>query len=246
MKSKVLMCLLIIGFISFNAVNASVNVKVNKEQYSFSHEPQLVEVLAPIASQQKWYWPRAALYQTGNKSLEETRQLLLISLTNLIDHYQSKKPELAMSLIQLQTAISSWRLGKRLSIKIDYDLARIDASANPRIPKGEYILDLTLRMDSVQLFGAVNNTINVPHLAHSDVSEYITNNILTSLANQDIVMLIQADGREISTPVSYWNKGHQEAMPGSQIFIPFKESLFQPEFGLINQRIMTLALNRVW
>jgi hypothetical protein len=85
----------------------------------------------------------------------------------------------------------------------------------------------------------------VPHLGHADASEYITRKTLTDLANKDYVMLIQADGREITIPVAYWNKNHQEIMPGSQIFVPFKESLFHPEFALINQQIMTLALNRV-
>jgi hypothetical protein len=240
------MCFLILGSLTINTVMASVTVTVKQEQYIFAHQPQLVEVLAPIANKQNWYWPRAALYQANDIQLEETRQLLLNSLANLIKRYQTKQPETAESLKQLQATIISWRLARRFSIKIDYDLARIDASANPRLPTGKYILDLSTRMDTVQLYGAVNRTNNVPHRPHSDVSEYLTNQTLTDLANQDIVMLIQADGREITTPVSYWNKVHQEVMPGSQLFVPFKQSLFYPEFALINQQVMTLALNRVW
>jgi hypothetical protein len=65
------------------------------------------------------------------------------------------------------------------------------------------------------------------------------------LADKDRVIILQADGREVTAPVAYWNKTHQEVMPGSQLFVPFKQTLFQSEFDTINQQIMTLALNRV-
>ncbi|MFT7008465.1 MAG: asparagine N-glycosylation enzyme membrane subunit Stt3 [Colwellia sp.] len=245
MKITVLMCLLLTSNLVFNTVIASVTVVVNKEQYEFTHEPRLVEVLAPIANQGKWYWPGSALYRADDIQLEKKRESLLENILTLSKRYVTVQPITALSLEQLRATISSWSLARRLPVKVDYDLARIVASANPQLPHGKYILKLTPRMNTVQLFGAVNKTSNVPHLAHADASEYITRQTLTNLANKDIVMVIQADGREITIPVAYWNKNHQEVMPGSQIFVPFKESLFHPEFALINQQIMTLALNRV-
>jgi hypothetical protein len=245
MNKSVLMCLLLLGSLTLNIAFASVTVTVKQEQYVFENAPHLVEVLAPIANQENWYWPGAALYQADDTQLEETRQLLLNSLDVLTKRYQTEKPQIGQSIKQLKATIASWRLARRFPVKIDYDLARIVAAANPKLPKGNYILDLSPRMDMVQLFGAVNKTSNVPHLGHADASEYITRKTLTDLANKDYVMLIQADGREITIPVAYWNKNHQEIMPGSQIFVPFKESLLHSEFALINQQIMALALNRV-
>ncbi|WP_232787576.1 capsule biosynthesis GfcC family protein [Paraglaciecola sp. MB-3u-78] len=245
MNKSVLMCLLILDGLVLNTVMASVTVTVKQKQYVFTHEPQLIEVLAPIANQENWYWPSAVLYQEEGNQLEKMRQLLLNSLTTLITIYQKEEPDIALSLEQLHATITNWHLARRLPIKIDYDLARFSAAANPQLPEGEYILDIALRMNTVQLFGAVNRTNNVPHLPHADVSEYITRQTLTDVADKDYVILIQADGREITTPVAYWNKNHQEVMPGSQLFVPFKESLFHPEFALINQQIMTLAQNRV-
>jgi len=239
------MCLLLLGSFTFKAVMASVTVTINQEQYVFAHEPRLIEVLAPVANQQNWYWPGAAVYQADNALLEKTRQLLLGNLSSLIKDYQNESPQAAQSLIQLRDTITSWRLAQRLPTNIDYDLARIVAMANPRLPAGKYILNIAPRKNTVQLFGAVNKTASVPHLPHTDASEYITDQIRTDLADKDYVMLIQADGRKITTPVAYWNKRHQEAMPGSQLFVPFKESLFHPEFAIINQQIITLALNRV-
>jgi len=246
MNRSVLICLLLLGSLTLNTVAASVSIELKQKQYVFAHEPQLVEVLALIANQENGYWPRAALYQVDDIQLEKTRQLVLNSLSVLIKRYRTEEPEVALSLEQLQATITHWRLARRLPIKIDYDLARIVAAANPLLPQGKYILDISPRMDTVQLFGAVKRTSHVLHLPHADVSEYITHQTRTDLADKDYVVLIQADGRKITAPVAYWNKTHQEVMPGSQLFVPFKQSLFHPEFAFINQQIMTLALNRVW
>jgi hypothetical protein len=245
MKRTVLMCLLLTSNLVFNTVIASVTVVVNKEQYEFTHEPRLVEVLAPIADQGKWYWLGSALYRADDIQLEKTRESLLGNILTLSKRYRTEQPKTARSLEQLRATISSWTIARRLPVKIDYDLARIVASANPRLPHGKYILKLTPRMDTVQLFGAINETVNLPHRAHADVSEYMTGQQLTNLADKDRVIILQADGRKIIAPVAYWNKTHQEVMPGSQLFVPFKQTLFQSEFDTINQQIMTLALNRV-
>jgi hypothetical protein len=244
MNKSVLICLLFCS-LTINTVLANVTVVVNQKQYIFAHSPRLVEILTPIAAQQNWYWPGVTLYETDDSQLEVERQLLIDNLTSLIKRYQTEKPDTASALEQLQVSVLSWRLARRFPIKIDYDLARVVAAANPQLPPGKYILDIKSRMHTVQLFGAINKTATLPHLPHADVSEYIISQNLTDLANKDIVTIIQADGRKITAPVAYWNKTHQEVMPGSQIFVPFKQSIFQPELATINQKIINLALNRV-
>jgi hypothetical protein len=245
MKRTVLMCLLLTSNLVFNTVIASVTVVVNKEHYEFTYEPRLVEVLEPIANQENWYWPGSALYQADDIQLEKTRESLLDNLLTLSKRYTAEEPNIARSLEHLRTTIIGWRLARRLPVTVDYDLARVVASANPRLPNDKYILNLTPRMNTVQLFGAINGTVNLPHRAHADVSEYMTSQQLTDLADKDLVIILQADGREIIAPVAYWNKTHQEVMPGSQLFVPFKQSLFKPEFTVINKQIINLALNRV-
>ncbi|MBU3004231.1 capsule biosynthesis GfcC family protein [Paraglaciecola arctica] len=239
------MCLLLICSVAFNLVMASVTVTMQQQQYHYDHTPRLIEILPPLANKQNLYWPAAVLYQLDTTHLEEKRKLVLQQLASLEKDHQEDDSEIALSLQQLQATIKSWRLARRLPIKIDYDLARIVAAANPQLPEGNYLLAVAPRSKTVQLFGAVNKTSNLPHLDHADASEYLTNQHLSKLADKDTVIIIQADGREIKAPVAYWNKTHQEVMPGSQLFVPFKHSLFHPEFTSINQQIVTLALNRV-
>ena len=237
--------LLLIASLTPNTVTASVTVEVNQQQYVFTHAPRLIEVLAPFSNQKSWYWPAAALYQADDIQLEKKRQLLLTNLSLLAKRYKNEAPKIAQSLKHMQLVISNWHIARRLPIKLDYDLARVEAEANPQLPPGKYILSVKPRMNTVQIIGAIDMIDDVAHQRHADASEYITGQLLTDLADKDIVILIQADGRKIEVPVAYWNKAHQEVMPGSQLFVPFKPSIFKPELAIINQQIMTLAHNRV-
>ena len=224
---------------------AEVTVIFEQKPYTFQQEPRLVEVLSAVSNKHNWYWEGAALFESENSDLEATRQTLLNNLHTLIYKYNTDNPKLAHSLIQLENTITNWRLAKRLPVKVDFDLARIVAASNPQLPQGKYDLELSQRKNTVQLFGAVHATKLLIHLNHADASDYINDQLRTSLADTDIVFLIQPDGRIIKTPIAYWNKKHQEVMPGGQIFVPFKESILHPEFTLINQQIVALALNRL-
>jgi hypothetical protein len=246
MKKLHLMCVLLIACLAINTARATVSVLVNQQQYVFATEPRLVEVLAPWANKQSWYWPAAALYDADNHSLQQTRQQVLEQLTTLAQIQLPKDMQRKLAIKQLAANLSSWTLARRLPIAIDYDLARIKAAANPQFTPGKYILRLAPRSKLVHVLGAVKYSQQIAHLAHADVSEYMANLGLIDLANKDHVIIIQADGRVITAPVAYWNKTHQEVMPGSQIIVPFKESLFSPEMSKVNQQIVTLAINRVF
>jgi hypothetical protein len=245
MKYLRLKCLLAISCLAFNNATAEVTVKIDQQQYVFANEPRLLEVLAPIVHQ-NWYWPAAALYEIDNGELEQTRQGLLKQLSALAKEKLQKDPQLTFSLEQLAVDIANWNLARRLPVAIDYDLARIKADANPQFTPGQYILRLGLRSQIVRIFGAVNYSQQVVHLPHADVSQYNTRQSLTDLADKDYVIIIQADGRVVKVPAAYWNKNHREVMPGSQLFVPFKEHFLSPQLSKINQQIVDLAINRVW
>lgn len=245
MKNLPLIALLVMACLAFNSVQAEVTVQVNQQHYVFAKEPRLVEVLTPIATKQNWYWPAAALYEIDNNELERTRQAVLNQLASLAKAQLPKNAQLKLALEQLAANITTWTLARRLPIAIDYDLARIKAAANPQFTQGNYILRLALRSNIVNVLGAVNYSQQVAHLPNADVSDYAVKLSLTDLADKDYVFIIQANGTVIKAPVAYWNKKHQEIMPGSQLFVPFKESLFAPELSKINQQIINLATNRV-
>jgi hypothetical protein len=245
MKNLPLIGLLAMGCLAFNSATAEVTVQVNQQHYEFANEPRLVDVLAPIATEQNWYWPAAALYEIDNSELEDTRLKVLNQLSILAKAQLPKNAPLKLAVEQLAADITNWILARRLPIAIDYDLARMKAAANPLFAHGNYILALSQRSNTVHVLGAVNYSQHVTHLPNADVSHYMAKQSLTNLAEKDYVVVIQADGTVVKAPVAYWNKTHQEVMPGSQLFVPFKESLFTPELSKINQQIIKLAANRV-
>lgn len=245
MKNLPLIALLVMGCLAFNSVQAEVTVQVNQQHFVFANEPRLVEVLNPVATQQNWYWPAATLYEIDNNELEQTRQDVLNQLAILAKAQLPKNVQLKLALEQLAADITTWTLARRLPIAIDYDLARIKAAANPQFTPGNYILRLALRSNIVHILGAVNYSQQVAHLPNADVSNYAAKLSRTDLADKDFVFIMQANGTVVKAPVAYWNKKHQEMMPGSQLFVPFKESLFAPELSKLNQQIINLATNRV-
>lgn len=245
MNKICLICLLSFGYLACNSAKADVTVIVNQQQYVFANEPRLVEVLAPIAGQQNWYWPAAALYEVADNSLEDTRLLVLNQLSLLAEKQGQNDRQLKLAIENLAADITKWRLANRLPIAIDYDLARIKSESNPQFTQGKYILRLAPRSKIVHVLGAVDYSQQIAHQPHTDISGYLTDVSFTKLADKNIVMLIQADGRVITAPAAYWNKTHQEVMPGSQLYVPFKQSLFTPELSKINQQILKLAVNRV-
>lgn len=246
MNKLSLICLFILANLTWSNTHASVKVTLNQDIYEFVNEPNLFEVLKFVKEPDNFYWPSATLYYVdADKELEGIRKLVIKKLSKLIDDYQIDNPLLALSLKQLQATITSWHLAKRLPIEINYYIAQVKSTFNPRLPHGQYVLTLPPRKNTVQVFGAIKTTNITPHQGNSDVSAYVAKQVTTSLANKDYAILLQADGRIIKTPIAYWNKGHQEVMPGSQLFIPFEESLFQPELRVINEQIITLAKNRL-
>ncbi|MGS2719927.1 capsule biosynthesis GfcC family protein [Paraglaciecola aestuariivivens] len=245
MQQPFVLFLSFMALLSSYCTQAEVTISFQQQDYQFKHQPYLTEVLAPLAQKQAWYWPSAALYKNSDEGLNHTKVQVLTTLKLLLNQYQKKQPELAQSIQALITEIQSWRLAYRLPTQIDYDLTRLQPSKNPRLTPGHYILYLSERKPSVEVFGAIQQSKTLTHHNHSDINRYLKQINLSNLADQDYVILLQADGRQLKVPVAYWNKIYQEAMPGSQIFVPFKARFFQAEFDTLNQQIVQLAANRL-
>ncbi|ABG41709.1 protein of unknown function DUF1017 [Paraglaciecola sp. T6c] len=231
---------------SFSCVtSANVTIKWNEVDYTFDSTVRLTDVLSKLDLNTNIYWPSAALFIPNDVTLERARRSSLSNLNILASHLPSDTHEQKSVFTNLINELEHWHLANRLSVKIDYDLARISEAHNPQFDNGYYVVSLHERQESVEIIGAVTNTVETKHLPHTDVSEYLNSANIASFANRDTVIIIQADGRIIEAPTAYWNRQHQEVMPGSIIYVPFKESLFTPQYKELNQLIVTLAKNRL-
>jgi hypothetical protein len=180
----------------------------------------------------------------SNSALNKKRDEVVIKLDNmLINAADRPKEQSAIGLLIKQ--IRLWKLAERIPLAIDYDEARTKAHLNPLFEEGNYLLKLVKRPSKLYVFGAIFGEGMLSHKDAADVSDYLAENSLLAHADSDYVYIIQADGRTMRVAYAYWNKGHQEIMPGSQLYIPFSTQYFSSYNEQLNEQIVFLAANRI-
>ncbi|MAD74868.1 MAG: hypothetical protein CML20_08790 [Rheinheimera sp.] len=239
------------------AQSPAVIVDINNSAYNFEVEPRLSEVLAKKGLEQNWYWPASKLYRLDNTKLNSTRLNSSLLASNSPEHLRSTvlqqletlaasaKPELQTELNALKFQVANWQLAQRILIPIDYDLARAQAPFNPKFDTGVYKLQLMVRPETVQFWGAIEKDVVVPHNGATSISEYLTAIERTAYADASVVYVIQPDGTVIKVGVANWNRQHIEAMPGALVFVPFESEWFSSELEQLNQNLLALVLHRV-
>lgn len=246
MRSRLLICkvLICLGLYFAAAANAAVLVTINKQLYQYDTNPRLVEVLAPEALSNNWYWPAAALYRLDSVVPQQLRTELLALVEQLSFKYQHNTAML-QTLATVKRQVTTWDLAKRIMIKIDYDAARLRPEFNPRFDDGEYLLRLSARPPRVHAFGAVTNPGPITHQSTAAIAQYVSSIKPAEMAELTNIIVLQPDGTTHTVGVVYWNQTHIEAMPGAQLFLPLKASLFNPEIEQLNQLLLKLAVHRV-
>lgn len=218
-----------------------VTVTVNQQQLQFTYLPRLSDVLAPLAMQQNWYWPAAALYKYSEQP-ERLRNKFLADLNLLL---QDASPQLQLTLRSLRQQVVSWQLAERISQPIDYDIARIRSSANPTFDAGSYQLHLVTRPTTVMVIGAVVKPGKLSHQAASPIVDYIKQLSLLPAADTNNVVVITASGEVQPLAVGYWHKQHIELMPGATMLILLTPGLFNNQIVQLNSQLTELARHRV-
>lgn len=226
-----------------NVSHAEVRVKYHHQIFKFDHPPRLTGVLKFIYQQQDWYWPAAALFEQSNKIDAEHAQLVK-ELDTIIGSRKISDGGALHALRNLQKDLASWEVGKRIAIPLDYDLARLKEKFNPRFDPGSFQLQLMTRPQSVLIEGAVQQSETRSLTSPSSLLSYCKQLPFQEFANKDIVWVVQPDGQTFTVGVAYWNQQYKEIMPGSQIIIPFNDSLY-PQLTTINRHLLALAQSRI-
>jgi hypothetical protein len=243
MKNLARYWLCLIGCLALSQVNAQVSIKINDETLRYPENTRLAEVLAPVALQQHWYWPSSALFKLNTSEPQQLRMQIFQHITALQGTWHADRAKLE-ALSRLRQQLEGWQLAKRIAIKLDYDLARTRVEFNPQFDAGEYLMILSLRPTDIRVFGLITAENIMQHKGATEVSSYLDNLPLLTGADKSTLYVIQRDGRVIKTAVGYWNRQHQELMPGSQVFVPFDDS-WSSELAQLNQLIVQLAVDRV-
>ncbi|MGI5308748.1 capsule biosynthesis GfcC family protein [Rheinheimera sp. WS51] len=206
--------------------------------------PRLADVLAPVALDDKWYWPVSALYNTSDNSAQLLQQQVLALLAEL-QEAEASDTDLQQALSAMTKQVQSWQLASRVFITIDYDLARAKAEHNPAFSAGDYLLKLAPRPSHVSVLGLVTQPGKINHKAATPAAGYAADLTYLAAADRHSLYIIQPNGQVVKTTVAAWQQQLVEAMPGAQLFVPFKSGLFSAKWQQLNQAIVQLARHRV-
>lgn len=220
-------------------------IEYKNNLYRFEQSPRLAEVLAKLPEKGAIYWPSMSLFEKNDIQLLNTKNTLLHDL-KILDKKTNKSTD-DDAIKNLAQHINQWHLAKRLTLNVDYDLARTVDSYNPKLTQGEYILNSGSRAENIYVFGAIDQSapLKVKHRNHTLAHKYVNSTWLSPLADHSLIVVIQSNGRIQTVPTTDWNQHSVELMPGSQIFVPFHQGLFGPKTSHINQALISLAVNRV-
>jgi hypothetical protein len=220
----------------------AVTVDVNGQSWRYQQNPRLATILEPVALQQDWYWPAAALYNVSDNAAEQERQVLLQQLEKLT---AGKNAELDSTLTKLSRYIAGWHLATRRELVINYDLARLENRFNPALDNGDYKLSLTTRPQTVQFWGAVEQVVTLAHSGVTQVVDYLPSVSRSRVAELDYVLVILPTGEVKQVGVASWNQQYTELMPGASVYIPFAGGLLSGDLMQLNKDIAGLARHRV-
>lgn len=111
--------------------------------------------------------------------------------------------------------------GRRVAVKLDPDVLEISRHDNYLLESGDRLV-YPSRPDTVRIEGAVVRPCALPQQALQDVRGYLAACPVSTVADKDIVYLIQPDGSILTLGIALWNRSAPTTMaPGSILFIPF-------------------------
>ncbi|WJG09490.1 capsule biosynthesis GfcC family protein [Aliiglaciecola sp. LCG003] len=238
--NKILITTLCLICTSFYA-KASVQVELNGSTYQFTVNPRLTEVLAPVALKSDWYWPASQIFKLGSADIESTRLELINKLAEKGKGAGKHKKAFQNTINQ----VKSWQLAKRIKMEVDFDFARFSLAHNPQFEDGRYVIALSERKTALTIFGALEESRKIEYKDNQCIQDVISQYNKSAYAEEDFVYVIYPNTQVYKMPVAYWNKECSQVMPGSQIFIPFREFQFLSEIEQLNWAIANLAINRM-
>jgi hypothetical protein len=145
----------------------------------------------------------------------------------------------------LYDEIATWRLGRRIDVKIDGDLSRLHLRHNPVIKQGEYRLALSSRPSHILVFGAVEHAGKYSLLEGMSLKRYVEMAAVSGAADRDFVYVILPNAEIHKVGVAYWNNHHYSLAPGSQVYVPFQTEIFSSTTEKLNQSVAQLASHRI-
>lgn len=236
---KVSTLLVIILWSTFSI--AKVEITISDKTYTYNQNPRLADVLMPVHLEQEWYWAAAAIFDLKSNSTASIRTAAVAELAQFAHSDKTNKIDYQILIDQ----IKSWQLATRVVSEIDYEIARIRLDKNPLFEDGKYLISLSTRPKYIHVNGATTKQINLSYEENSCIEHYLNQITVLDVASDDYVYVIQPNGNIRTVGIAYWNKQCTMIMPGSQIYVPIKESILFSDTAKLNNTVASLLSNRI-
>lgn len=249
MKKRLLLLVsLCAGFIASASADSRVSIYLPGRSQAVvvngaTHLGQIA--LNPALAGHTW-WPGTVIAEklATAAQLDQQRQLVARLGALSAELRQDSNDGLANSVDQVRSQLAGLKVTGRQFVSMDPDFIRLEDGADRKL-SGDYTVYALARPTSVHVFGAVTPAGSQPYQVGSDVSDYLDSHDRLSGAEKSYAWLIQPDGKYRQVPIAYWNRRHNEAAPGSIIFVGFSSWSLPSAYQGLNEQIVSLLTHRI-
>ncbi|WP_339530437.1 capsule biosynthesis GfcC family protein [Pseudomonas mucidolens] len=231
-------CLLSISSVSQAAVTVSGDV-LSPGPVDLPPGGRLSDVISVAVPNAESYWLAAALLRQSLVQ-EQTRlkagvlfDLQVLQRTALIFDRPSRA-DLAMRLYE---QINDMPVTGRQVTVLDPIAIEVGFARNVRLDDGDHLI-YPLRVDEVEVLGAVAEPCRLPFVALQEAREYLQGCATLADAEADYLWLIQPNGVTRQVGIAPWNReSGQVPAAGSKILVPIKNDDLDPPIPELNQQL---------
>ncbi|RON57419.1 capsule biosynthesis GfcC family protein [Pseudomonas frederiksbergensis] len=231
-------CLLLITSVSQAAVTVTGDVQV-PGPVELPPGGRLTDVISVAVPNAESYWLAAGLLRQS--LLEEQGRLKTGVLFDLEVLRRTAllfdRPERADLALRLHEQVSRMPVTGRQVTVLDPVAIEVGFAPNVLLGDGDRLI-YPLRVDEVEVLGAVAQPCRLPYVVQQEARDYLNDCPSLSDAEADYLWLIQPNGATRRVGIAPWNREHgQVPAAGSKLLVPVKNDDLDPPIPELNQQL---------
>ncbi|EJM82205.1 SLBB domain-containing protein [Pseudomonas sp. GM74] len=231
-------CLLLITGISHAAVTVTGDV-ANPGAVDLPAGGRLLDVISVAQPNAESYWLAGVLLR---QSLVEEQTRLKAGVLFDLDVLQRMavlfdRPSRAALAVRLAEQVRRMPVTGRQVAVLDPVAVEVGFARNIRLDDGDRLI-YPLRVDEVEVLGAVAESCRLPYQALQEARDYLQGCTPLVDADADYLWLIQPNGVTRRVGIAHWNReSGQIPVAGSKILVPVKNDDLDPPIPELNQQL---------
>ncbi|RON43325.1 hypothetical protein BK666_19740 [Pseudomonas frederiksbergensis] len=231
-------CLLLIASVSQAAVTVTGDVQV-PGPVELPPGGRLSDVISVAVPNAESYWLAAGLLRQS--LLEEQARLktgvlfdLQVLRREALIFDRPGRADLATRLFEKVSAMPV--TGREVTV-LDPVAIEVGFARNVRLSDGDRLI-YPMRVDEVEVLGAVVEPCRLPHVVGQEARDYLQGCAILGDAEADYLWLIQPNGVTRQVGIAPWNRERgQVPAAGSKILVPLKNDDLDPPIPELNQQL---------